>query len=131
MLRPAVRYARTDDGVAIAYSTVGDGPVTIVFASPLISQLEIAWEEPAFENFITQLATGARVILFDRRGSGLSDHSASTLDELDLSRLALDVLAVLDATESDQAVVLGASLGGVDRRAVRLRTSGTNQRARA
>jgi pimeloyl-ACP methyl ester carboxylesterase/DNA-binding CsgD family transcriptional regulator len=107
-----VRYARADDGVAIAYSTVGDGPVTIVFVAPLISQLEIAWEEPAFEHFITRLATGACVILFDRRGSGLSDHSASTLDELDLSRLALDVLAVLDATGSDQAVVIGASLGG-------------------
>jgi pimeloyl-ACP methyl ester carboxylesterase/DNA-binding CsgD family transcriptional regulator len=112
VLRPTVRYARTNDGVAIAYSTVGHGPVTIVFASPLISQLEIAWEEPAYEHFITRLATGARVILFDRRGSGLSDHAPSTLDELNLSRLALDVLAVLDATDSDQAVVVGASLGG-------------------
>ena len=112
MLRPTVRYARTNDGVAIAYSTVGHGPVTIVFASPLISQLEIAWEEPAYEHFITRLATGARVILFDRRGSGLSDHAPSTVDELDLSRLALDVLAVLDAADSDQAVVIGASLGG-------------------
>lgn len=112
MLRPAVRYARTDDGVAIAYSTVGDGPTSIVFASPLISQLEIAWEEPAFEHLITRLATGARVILFDRRGSGLSDHSAAMLEELDLPRLALDVHAVLDATRSARAVVIGASVGG-------------------
>src|SRR6478672_8939031 len=64
VLRPAVQYARTNDGVAVAYSTVGEGPVTIAFAAPLISQLEIAWEEPAFEHFITRLATGARVILF-------------------------------------------------------------------
>jgi pimeloyl-ACP methyl ester carboxylesterase/DNA-binding CsgD family transcriptional regulator len=112
VLRPTVRYARTNDGVAIAYSTVGHGPVTIVFASPLISQLEIAWEEPAYVHFITRLATGARLILFDRRGSGLSDHAPSTVDELSLPRLALDVLAVLNATDSDQAVVLGASLGG-------------------
>ena len=112
MLRPAVSYARTHDGVAIAYSTVGNGPVTIVFVSPLISQLEIAWEEPAYEHFITRLATGARVILFDRRGSGLSDRTPSGPDGLDLSRLALDVLAVLDATDSDQTVVIGASLGG-------------------
>jgi pimeloyl-ACP methyl ester carboxylesterase/DNA-binding CsgD family transcriptional regulator len=112
VLRPAVRYARTDDGVAVAYSTVGDGSISIVFASPLISQLEIAWEEPAFEHFITRLATGARVVLFDRRGSGLSDHSAATLEDLDLSRLALDVHGVLDATGSERAVVIGVSLGG-------------------
>ena len=110
--RPAVRYARTQDGVAIAWSAVGEGPITIVFASPLISQLEIAWEEPAFEHFITRLATGARVLLFDRRGSGLSDHSAAMLGTLDLSRLALDVQAVLDAAGSERAVVVGASLGG-------------------
>jgi pimeloyl-ACP methyl ester carboxylesterase/DNA-binding CsgD family transcriptional regulator len=112
VLRPAVRYARADDGVAIAYSTIGDGPITVGFVSPFISQLEIAWEEPAFEHFITRLAVGTRVVLFDRRGSGLSDQSASTPDELGLSRLALDVLAVLDATETDRAVVVGASLGG-------------------
>jgi pimeloyl-ACP methyl ester carboxylesterase/DNA-binding CsgD family transcriptional regulator len=112
VLRPAVRYARTADGVAIAYSTVGDGPVTIVFAAPLISQLEIAWEEPAFEHFITRLAVGARVVLFDRRGSGLSDQSASTPDEIQLPHLATDLRAVLDATGSDRAVVMGASLGG-------------------
>jgi pimeloyl-ACP methyl ester carboxylesterase/DNA-binding CsgD family transcriptional regulator len=112
VLRPAVRYARADDGVAIAYSTFGDGPITFVFVSPLISQLEIAWEEPAFEQFMTRLAVGARVILFDRRASGLSDQSASTADELELSQLARDVVAVLDATSTDRAVVIGASMGG-------------------
>jgi pimeloyl-ACP methyl ester carboxylesterase/DNA-binding CsgD family transcriptional regulator len=112
VLRPAVRYARSGDGVAIAYSTIGEGPITIVFVSPFISQLEIAWEEPAFEHFITRLAVGARVVLFDRRGSGLSDQSASTPDEVGLTELACDVLAVLDATGSERAVVIGASLGG-------------------
>jgi hypothetical protein len=47
VLRPGVRYARADDGVTIAYSVVGDGPVTIVVVSPLVSQVEAAWEEPA------------------------------------------------------------------------------------
>src|SRR5690349_10445539 len=51
MLRPEVRYARADGGIAIAYSVVGDGPVTIVVVSPLISQLELGWEEPALEHF--------------------------------------------------------------------------------
>ena len=69
MLRPEVRYARTDDGVAIAYSVVGAGPVTIVVVSPLISQLELAWEEPALEHFWSRFAACARVVLFDRRGA--------------------------------------------------------------
>src|SRR5215472_3935496 len=56
MLRPDVCYARADDGVAIAYSVVGDGPVTIVVVSPLISQLEAAWEEPALEHFWSRFA---------------------------------------------------------------------------
>ncbi len=68
MLRPEVRYARAGDGMAIAYSVVGDGPVTIVVVSPLISQLELAWEEPALEYFWSRFAACARVVLFDRRG---------------------------------------------------------------
>lgn len=51
MSRPEVRYARAEDGVAIGYSVVGDGPVTIVVVSPLVSQLELAWEEPALGHF--------------------------------------------------------------------------------
>jgi pimeloyl-ACP methyl ester carboxylesterase/DNA-binding CsgD family transcriptional regulator len=111
VLRPAVQYARATDGTAIAYSIIGDGPCTAVFVSPLIAQLEIAWEEPAFEHFVTRLAVGMRVVLFDRRGSGLSDQSSSPAD-LQLPRLASDVEAVLDAAGADRAVVIGASLGG-------------------
>lgn len=74
MLRPTARYVRADDGVAIAHSTVGDGPVPIVVVAPMLGQLEIACEEPAFEQFVSGLAAGATVVLFDRRGSGLSGH---------------------------------------------------------
>jgi pimeloyl-ACP methyl ester carboxylesterase/DNA-binding CsgD family transcriptional regulator len=113
VLRPAVSYARADDGVAIAYSTVGDGPVPIVVVAPLIGQLEIAWEEPAFEQFISRLAVGTTVVLFDRRGTGLSDHPIGSVDELALPALAGDVHAVLRACGIDRAVVLGISLGGM------------------
>jgi pimeloyl-ACP methyl ester carboxylesterase len=75
VLRPEVRYARADNGVTVAYSVVGDGPVTIVVVAPLISQLELAWEEPALEHFWSRFAACARVVLFDRRGAGLSDRS--------------------------------------------------------
>ncbi len=110
MLRPGVRYARADDGVAIAYSVVGDGPVTIVVISPLISQLELAWEEPALEHFWSRFAACARVVLFDRRGAGLSDRSLAG-DHIRLSDLALDIAAVLDACDAGQAVLFGVTLG--------------------
>jgi pimeloyl-ACP methyl ester carboxylesterase/DNA-binding CsgD family transcriptional regulator len=113
VLRPTVSYARADDGVAIAYSTVGEGPVPVVVVAPLIGQLETAWEEPAFEQFVTRLAVGATVVLFDRRGSGLSDHAIGSVDELALPPLASDVHAVLRACGVDRAVVLGISLGGM------------------
>jgi pimeloyl-ACP methyl ester carboxylesterase/DNA-binding CsgD family transcriptional regulator len=111
MVRPQVRYARASDGVAIAYAAIGDGPVTVVMVPPLIGQVEISWEEPAFEHFFTRLAVGARVLLFDRRGSGLSGHAIGR-GELAPDQLALDVAAVLDATETARAVVLSASMGG-------------------
>jgi hypothetical protein len=58
--RAKVGYARADGGVAIAYSAVGDGPVTLVVVSPLISQLELAWEEPALEHFWSRFAACTR-----------------------------------------------------------------------
>src|SRR5512144_2891675 len=89
MLRPEVRYARADDGAAIAYSVAGDGPVTIVVVSPLVSQLELAWEEPALEHFWSRFAACARVVLFDRRGAGLSDGPPAG-ERVGLAALASD-----------------------------------------
>ena len=110
MSRPEVRYARAEDGVAIGYSVVGDGPVTIVVVSPLISQLELAWEEPALEHFWSRFAACARVVLFDRRGAGLSDRSPAG-ERLGLAALALDIEAVLDACDAGQAVLFGVTFG--------------------
>lgn len=113
MFQPAVSYARADDGVAIAYSTFGDGPIPILMAAPLLGQLEIAWEEPAFEGFISRLAVGATVILFDRRGSGLSDQASAGAEQLGLPQLAGDAKSVLDAVGVRRVVAVGASLGGL------------------
>jgi pimeloyl-ACP methyl ester carboxylesterase/DNA-binding CsgD family transcriptional regulator len=113
MIRPKVQYARADDGVTIAYSTFGEGPVTLVLISPLISQVEVAWEEPAFEHFMSCLAACTRVVMFDRRGTGLSDHTTASGDRLALPQLASDILAVLDSCEAPRAVIFGASLGAM------------------
>lgn len=106
-----VQYAATDDGVTIAYCTVGDGPVTLVFLSPMTSHLELLWEEPALASFIRRLATCTRVVIFDRRGTGLSDRSTASGDRLSLKALATDTKAVLDAVGTEEAVLLGVTFG--------------------
>ena len=111
VLRPEVRYARADDGAAIAYSVVGDGPITIVLVSPLVSHVEVIWEEPALEHLISRLGVCSRVVLFDRRGIGLSDASPGSGEGAALSRLAADVAAVLDGCDARAAVLMGVTFG--------------------
>jgi pimeloyl-ACP methyl ester carboxylesterase len=112
MLRPRPQYAHTRDGLSIAYASIGEGPLAIVVAPGLLSQVEVAWEEPAFEEFMSRLATFARVVTFDRRGIGLSDP-VDRPDQLSLSNLALDIEAVLSAVGTDRAVLIGASSGSM------------------
>ena len=89
---------------------VGEGPVTIVVVSPLISQVELAWEEPALEHFWSRFAACARLVLFDRRGAGLSDRSPAA-ERLGLGALASDIAAVLDACDAGQAALFGVTVG--------------------
>jgi len=111
VLRPEVRYARADDGAAIAYSVVGDGPITIVLVSPLISHVEVIWEDPALEHLISRLGVCSRVVVFDRRGIGLSDASPGPGEGAKLSRLAADVAAILDGCDTRAAVLMGVTFG--------------------
>ena len=102
------RYAKSGD-LNIAYVVEGEGPVDLLWIPPWISQVEYLWSEPTLERVMTRLKTFARVITFDRRGSGLSDplSGAPTLeDQMD------DVLAVLDAAGSERAAVCGTLEGG-------------------
>jgi pimeloyl-ACP methyl ester carboxylesterase/DNA-binding CsgD family transcriptional regulator len=113
VLRPQTRYVRTADGLTIASAVIGAGPLTTVLVPNLPSQIELAWEEPAFEQFMGRLAAFTRVILYDRRGSGLSDPVTSSDEQLALDRLALDVDALLDATDTAKAALIGVSLGSM------------------
>jgi pimeloyl-ACP methyl ester carboxylesterase/DNA-binding CsgD family transcriptional regulator len=110
VLRAKVRYAVADDGVTIAHSTVGDGPVTIVVVSPMVSQVEVVWEQPALEQFLSRLAACARVVIFDRRDAGLSDRRADG-GLVGLPEYALDVKAVMDSIGTERAVLLAVTLG--------------------
>jgi pimeloyl-ACP methyl ester carboxylesterase len=107
---PKVSYARSGD-VNIAYQVVGSGPTDIVFVMGWVSHLEYFWNEPSFAAFLTRLSSMARLILFDKRGTGLSDPvPISELPTLE-QRMA-DVQAVMDAAGSTRAVLMGVSEGG-------------------
>jgi class 3 adenylate cyclase len=105
---PEVRYAKSGD-VNIAYSVVGDGPFDLVFVvGSVFTALEYAWEGPPGE-FFSKLASFSRLILFDKRGTGLSDRVAdfaSSAVRMD------DIRAVMDAAGSERAAVMGVSEGG-------------------
>ena len=102
-----VRYARSGE-VHVAYSVLGGGPVDLVVVGGFLSHLGVLWEEPGYRHWIERLASFARVIVFDKRGMGLSDRvQAGTLEE----RMD-DVRAVMDAAGSEQAALLGTSEGG-------------------
>ncbi|MBL8189011.1 MAG: alpha/beta fold hydrolase [Acidobacteria bacterium] len=107
---PEVRYARSGD-VNIAYQVIGDAPLDLVFVMGWISHLEYFWTEPSFARFLRRLATFSRVILFDKRGTGLSDRVP--LDQLPtLEQRMDDVRAVMEAVGSERAVLCGISEGG-------------------
>ncbi len=106
---PTTKYAKTEDGVHIAYQVFGDGPMDLVVVPGFISHLEQYWESPFVARLFRRLGSIARVITFDKRGTGLSDRTA-TLPDVD--RRMLDVLAVMDDAGSDRAALLGISEGG-------------------
>ena len=107
---PPVRYARSGD-VNIAYQVVGAGPRDIVFVMGWVSHLEYFWNEPSFARFLNRLASSARLIVFDKRGTGRSDPVPVTAMPTLEQRLD-DVRAVMEAAGSERAVVMGVSEGG-------------------
>jgi pimeloyl-ACP methyl ester carboxylesterase/DNA-binding winged helix-turn-helix (wHTH) protein len=104
------RYVQNGD-VNIAYQVIGEGDLDIVFVMGWVSHLEYFWKEPHFAAFLNRLASFSRLILFDKRGTGLSDRVP--LSELPtLEQRMEDVRAVMDAVGSERAVLIGVSEGG-------------------
>jgi class 3 adenylate cyclase/predicted alpha/beta hydrolase len=105
---PSTRYAERD-GVSIAYQIIGDGPIDMLLAPGFVSHLDLQWTDPSSCNLLTRLASFARLILYDKAGTGLSDPISKlpTLEER-----GADIEAVLDAAGSERAVLLGISEGG-------------------
>jgi pimeloyl-ACP methyl ester carboxylesterase/DNA-binding winged helix-turn-helix (wHTH) protein len=107
---PETMYATSGD-VNIAYQVIGDAPLDLVFVMGGVSHLEYCWREPRFARFLMRLASFARLILFDKRGTGLSDRVPN--NELPtLEQRMDDVRAVMDAVGSERAALCGVSEGG-------------------
>src|SRR5205823_4862226 len=107
---PKTRYARASDGVSIAYQVIGDGPRDLVWVPGWISNVEAAWGEPTMARFFERLASFSRLILFDKRGTGLSD-SVPDAELPSLETRTDDVRSVCDAIGSEQVTLLGVSEG--------------------
>lgn len=106
--RPRTRYAKSGD-INIAYQVMGDGPLDLIVVPGWMSNLDMQWQMIGYDDWVSRLTSFCRLIVFDKRGSGLSDRDVgdSTLEE----RMD-DLRAVLDAVGSERAAVLGFSEGG-------------------
>ncbi len=102
------RYAKSDE-VSIAYQVVGDGPIDLVLVQGFATHLDIQWEAPPVARFFERLALFSRLVLFDKRGTGLSDPVS---DVPTLEQRVDDVRAVLDDCGSERAALFGVSEGG-------------------
>ena len=105
-MAPTTRYARNGD-VNLAYQVHGDGPLDLIFVSAFISHVEHVWENPGFARFLTRLMQFSRLIIWDRRGSGLSDDGPLGIEEE-----VADMNAVLAAAASTRTAVLAYNDGG-------------------
>ncbi|HKS79161.1 MAG TPA: alpha/beta hydrolase, partial [Gaiellaceae bacterium] len=109
-MTPETQYARSGD-VNIAYQVVGEGPLDLVYVPGWVSNVELIWDEPAMAHFLERLASFSRLILFDKRGTGLSDRVSN--DKLPtLEERMDDVRAVLEEVGSSRAALFGHSEGG-------------------
>lgn len=106
---PETQYAQRRDGVNIAYQIVGDGPVDLIMSPGFVSHLDLFWSDPGYSRLVERLSSFARVILYDKPGTGISDpiaHVPALEERMDDMRL------LLDQAGSEQAVLLGVSEGG-------------------
>jgi class 3 adenylate cyclase len=108
MALPETRFAKAGD-LSIAYQVLGEGEVDVILVPQWLSNIEQYWEHPAAAYFLRRIASFSRLIMFDKRGSGLSDSVPNTQT---LEERMDDVLAVMNAVGSERAVLFGPSEGG-------------------
>src|SRR4026209_808945 len=110
MMPPDVAYARSGD-VAVAYQVVGSGPVDIVFMRGITGDLLSTWDQPLLVRHVEGLAVSGRVLMLDKRGTGLSDRVREVQS---LETTMDDIRSVMDAAESERAIIwTGQSSAGI------------------
>ena len=107
-MQPETRYAKSGD-VHIAYQVFGEGALDLVFIPPFFSNVEVWWDEPDYTRALTRLGNYAKVLIFDKRGTGMSDRVAELPG---MEQRIDDLRAVMDAAGMEQAAMLGVSEGG-------------------
>ena len=107
---PEPRYAKGRGGL-VAYQTLGEGPIDLVYLTGVLSNLDVRWELPALAEFLERLASFSRLILFDRRGAGLSDHVPAE-DLPTWEEWADDFGVVLDSVGSERAAIFAVADAG-------------------
>jgi pimeloyl-ACP methyl ester carboxylesterase/DNA-binding CsgD family transcriptional regulator len=107
-MRPRTRYAKSG-GLSVAYQVLGEGPFDLVLVHGFVSHLDVAWEEPHLAQFLNRLASFCRLIVFDKRGTGLSDPVG---EPPTFAQRMDDIRAVMDAAGSERAALFGISEGG-------------------
>lgn len=106
---PDTKYAKAEDGVYLAYQAFGEGDTWLVGAPPIISNVEVIWEDPEAADFLRAVGSFCRFVHYDKRGQGMSDRVAEIPT---LEQRAADLRAIMDAERIDRAVVAGVSEGG-------------------
>jgi pimeloyl-ACP methyl ester carboxylesterase len=125
-VQPETQYARSGE-VHIAYQVVGEGKLDLVWIPSLAHHVELSWENPPVARFLVRIAELGRLVVFDKRGTGMSDRVSS---DTTLETRMDDIRAVMDAAGSERAVVCALGEGG-PLAMLRRHLSGANGRARA
>ena len=111
MATPETLYSRSADGVHIAYQVLGDADLDIVLSLGFVSHLEHGWEDPSMARFLRRLASFSRLIVFDKRGTGMSDRVPDDRPALLEDRVS-DIATLMDTVGSDRAAIVGLSETG-------------------
>lgn len=109
-VQPETKYAKSGD-LHIAYQVIGEGPIDLVFVPSWFGHVDFMWQEPLIERVLARLSSFSRLLVFDQRGTGLSDPVALA-DLPTLEERMDDIRAVMDAAGSERAAVVGAAEGG-------------------
>ena len=111
METPETRYSRSADGVHIAYQVLGDADLDLVLSPGFVSHLEHSWEDPSMARFLRRLASFSRLIVFDKRGTGMSDRAPDDRPGL-LEDRVNDIATLMDTVGSERAAIMGLSETG-------------------